>query len=111
MQQEIIKYAKSSNVIIISHLLAGLLADSVDVFDFQPGEHTATITATNTLGSSDAESFFFVTPEPTGWYLGTVWCHGHKQHDYIVLFYIKPYSGLFSWGANFSLFSLLNSKS
>ena len=41
---------------------AGQLVDSIDVFDFEPGVHTATITVTDTLGSSDSESFDFITP-------------------------------------------------
>ena len=51
---------------------AGLLEDSINVFDFEPGVHTATITVTDTLGSSDSESFDFTTPEPLGQYNGTM---------------------------------------
>ena len=40
----------------------GLLVDDIDVFDFAPGEHTATITVTDILGSSDSESVTFTTP-------------------------------------------------
>ena len=50
----------------------GLLEDTIDVFDFAPGEHTATITVTDTLGSSDSESFDFTTPEPLGQCNGTM---------------------------------------
>ena len=51
---------------------AGLLSDSIDVFDFAPGVHTATITVTDTLGSSAAESFNFTTPEALGRCNGTM---------------------------------------
>ena len=40
----------------------GLLVDDIDVFDFASGEHTATITVTDILGSSDSESVTFTTP-------------------------------------------------
>ena len=63
------KYSKPSHIIIMSHLHAGLLVDSINVFDFAPGEHTATITVNNTLGNSDFESFNFFTP---GQYIGTM---------------------------------------
>ena len=46
--------------------LAGLLIDSIDVFDFAPGGHTFTITVTDTLGSSASDSFTFTTPEAVG---------------------------------------------
>ena len=41
---------------------AGLLADDIDVFDFAPGEHTATIRVNDTFGNSDSESITFTTP-------------------------------------------------
>jgi len=46
----------------VSYLYAGLLVNSLDVFDFAPGNHIATIIVNNTLGSSDSESFFFFAP-------------------------------------------------
>ena len=55
--------------LMLSLCLTGLLSDIIDVFDFAPGVHTATITVTDTLGSSDSESFDFITP---GQYSGTV---------------------------------------
>ena len=39
------------------------------MFDFAPGEHTATITVNDTLGNSDSESFMFTTRGNVGeWY-------------------------------------------
>ena len=64
----IVGYTLHHYNVIISHLYAGLLVDSIDVFDFAPGLHTATITVNNTLGDSDSESFFFFTP---GQYIST----------------------------------------
>ena len=63
------KYAKPSNVITMSLLHAGPFVGSINVFDFAPGGHTATITVNNTLGNSDSESFNFFTP---GQYIGTM---------------------------------------
>ena len=43
--------------------------NNINVFDFAPGNHKATITVNDTLGSSDSESFAFVTPGTVGeWY-------------------------------------------
>ena len=39
------------------------------MFDFAPGNHIATIAVNDTLGSSDSESFTFVTPGRVG-----EWC-------------------------------------
>ena len=50
----------------------GLLIDSIDVFDFAPGVHTATITVTDTQGNSVSQSFEFTTPEPLGQCNGTM---------------------------------------
>ena len=46
----------------MSHLYAGLLVNSLNVFDFEPEFHTVTITVTNTLGSNDSEILVFFTP-------------------------------------------------
>ena len=46
----------------MSHLYAGLLVNSLNVFDFEPGGHAVTITVTNTLGSNDSEILSFFTP-------------------------------------------------
>ena len=59
-------YSETSNIVIMFQPHAGLLSDSIDVFDFAPGVHTATITVTDTLGNSDSESFDFTTPEALG---------------------------------------------
>ena len=40
--------------------------DDINVFDFASGEHTATITVTDTLGNSDSETFSFTTPDAAG---------------------------------------------
>ena len=78
------RYADSSNsspylfLLVIAH--AGLLVDSIDVFDFAPGEHTFTITVTDTLGSSASDSFAFTTPEALGRHSATIvlW---HDHHS------------------------------
>ena len=44
--------------------------NNISVFDYAPGNHIATITVNDTLGSSDSESFTFVTPGTVG-----EWCY------------------------------------
>ena len=78
------RYADSSNsspylfLLVIAH--AGLLVDSIDVFDFAPGVHTFTITVTDTLGSGASDSFTFTTPEALGRHSVTIvlW---HEYHS------------------------------
>ena len=50
----------------INFLPAGPLVDDINVFDFAPGEHTATFTVNDTLGTSDSESFNFTTGKYNG---------------------------------------------
>ena len=66
-------YAQRCRNIIVSHSLhAGLLMDDINVFDYAPGLHIATITVNDTLGSSAGESFTFLTPEAIGRQSGIV---------------------------------------
>ena len=46
--------------------------DDINVFDYAPGLHIATITVNDTLGSSAGESFTFLTPEAIGRQSGIV---------------------------------------
>ena len=65
-------YSETSNIVVMFQPHAGQLVDSIDVFDFAPGVHTATITVTDTLGSSASQSFDFTTPEALGRCNGTM---------------------------------------
>ena len=55
---------KAGNLLV--SLPAGALVDDINVFDFAIGEHTATITVNDTLGTSDSESFNFTTGKYNG---------------------------------------------
>ena len=61
MHWDVYKQSYKARYLSIS-LLAGPLVDDINVFDFAPGEHTATITVNDTLGTSDSESFNFTSP-------------------------------------------------
>ena len=66
-------YTQRCRNIIVSHSLhAGLLMDDINVFDYAPGLHIATITVNDTLGSSAGQSFTFLTPEAMGRQSGIV---------------------------------------
>ena len=62
-------YKKDAIIYPESHfhfLHAGLLIDDINVLDFPPGDHIATITVNDTLGTSDSKSFIFNTPGTVG---------------------------------------------